>query len=98
MGGYALRSLQSPCQAATFQTMVNAIFSDQMDNFLLVYLDDLLMLSETQEEHLEHLFVVLQQLQDNKLHCCLLKYKFFKYKLQYVGLLIKGNTVSVSPS
>jgi hypothetical protein len=53
---------------ATFQAMVNAIFSDQMDNFLLVYLDDLLVFSETEEEHLQHLTMVLQRLQDNKLH------------------------------
>jgi hypothetical protein len=83
---------------ATFQAMVNSIFADHIDNFLLVYLDDLLVFSETEEDHIRHLPMVLQRLQDNQLHCRVAKCEFFKNELEYLGFLIKGNTISVLPS
>jgi len=83
---------------ATFQSMVNAIFSDMIDHFLIVYLDDILVFSTTLEEHVVHLDKVLQRLQDNKLHCRVTKCEFLKEELEYLGYRIKNNHVSVLPS
>jgi hypothetical protein len=87
------------CNApATFQSMVNAIFSDMIDHFLIVYLDDILVYSETMEEHLEHIEKVLQRLQDNQLHCRVTKCEFLKQELEYLGYYIKEQHVSILPS
>ena len=49
------------CNApATFQTLMNEIFKDVLDQFLVVYLDDILVYSETPEEHAQHLKLVLE--------------------------------------
>ena len=52
------------CNApATFQSLMNAIFSDCIDDFLVVYMDDLLIYSKTEEEHLRHIESVLRRLE-----------------------------------
>jgi hypothetical protein len=83
---------------ATFQSMVNAIFSDMIDDFIVVYLDDILIFSETMEEHVQHLDKVLNRLQDKKLHCRVTKCEFLKQELEYLGYYIKNNRVTVLPS
>ena len=51
------------CNApATFQTLMNRVFYDCIDVFMVVYTDDLLVFSRTEEEHLEHLNVILSRL------------------------------------
>jgi hypothetical protein len=52
---------------ATFQCLMNAIFGKCMRKFVLVFMDDILILSKTLSEHIEHLKIVFQILLDNKL-------------------------------
>ena len=53
---------------ATFQTLMNDIFCDMLDDCLIIYLDDILVYSNTKEAHEQHLRQVLQRLRDNKLY------------------------------
>ncbi|MBW0474330.1 hypothetical protein O181_014045 [Austropuccinia psidii MF-1] len=52
---------------ASFQYLVNDIFADFLDNFVVVYLDDIMVFSSSQEEHFKHVTSVLQRLRDNNL-------------------------------
>ncbi len=47
-----------------FQTLMNNVFRQYMDNFNLVHLDDILICSKTKEEHMEHLEIILQNLRE----------------------------------
>ena len=53
---------------ATFQTLMNQILRPYIDKFVLVYLDDILVYSNSEEEHLEHLRLVLEALRKHKLY------------------------------
>ena len=53
---------------ATFQYLMNNIFLDLLDICILVYLDDILIYSDTLEEHCRHICEVLLRLQTNKLY------------------------------
>ena len=53
---------------ATFQTLMNSILRPFIDKFVLVYLDDILVYSNSEEEHLEHLRLVFEVLQKHKLY------------------------------
>ncbi|KAH8172320.1 reverse transcriptase (RNA-dependent DNA polymerase) domain-containing protein [Sarocladium implicatum] len=50
---------------ATFQEFINYVLREYLDIFVVVYLDDILIFSNTLEEHKKHVHLVLQTLQDN---------------------------------
>ena len=83
---------------ATFQSLVNNVFHDFIDEFLCVYIDDILIFSETEADHQRHLEQVLQRMQDHHLHARLAKCEFWKQELEYLGYHISSSGVSVLPS
>lgn len=80
---------------ATFQSVMNGIFGHVP--FTLVYLDDILVFSKTQEEHLEHVRQVLNMIRENKLYCKLSKCSFLQTELEYLGHLVGADGVRVNP-
>lgn len=54
-------------EPSTFMSLMNEFLSDFIRNFLIVYLDDILIFSNTKEEHLQHLELVLRRLHKEKL-------------------------------
>ena len=83
---------------ATFQTMMNNIFWNLIaEGIIVVYLDDILIFTRTEEEHTKAIWWALQVLQDNKLFLRLEKCKFFKEQIEYLGLVILENQVSMDP-
>jgi len=80
---------------ATFMTLMNNIFHDYLDKFVIIYLDDILVFSNTKEEHLEHLRIVLTKLREHKLFAKLKKCELIKEHVEYLGHFISGNGISV---
>jgi len=74
------------CNApATFQRIMNHLLRDGLDQFALVFLDDILIYSRTKEEHLQHIKVVLDRLRLEKFFGQLPKCDFFRTKVEYLG-------------
>ncbi|KAH9329027.1 hypothetical protein KI387_001135 [Taxus chinensis] len=69
-----------------------------LDNFVIVFLDDILIYSFSIEEHQEHLRQVLQVLREHHLFGNLEKCSFFQSEIQYLGHIITGEGISVDPS
>lgn len=82
---------------ASFQRLMNKVFQQDLNEFILVYLDDILIFSETLEEHWEHLRVALQRLKDAKLYGRLHKCEFLKDRIEYLGFEVSGEGVHTSP-
>ena len=81
---------------ATFQTMMNDIFYDLIaEGIIVVYLDDILIFTRTEEEHAKAIQQVLQVLQENKLFLRLEKCEFCKEWIKYLGLVISENEISM---
>jgi len=53
---------------ATFMSLMHGIFQPYLDNFVLIFIDDILIYSKDLEEHKEHLRIVLQTLRENQLY------------------------------
>ena len=66
-----------------------------LDNFVVVFIDDILIYSKTEEEHNEHLKIVLQELRDHQLFAKFSKCDFFKDKIQYLGHVVTKERISI---
>jgi hypothetical protein len=53
---------------AYFMYLMNSVFMTELDKFVVVFIDDILIYSKNEEEHAEHLRIVLQRLRDHKLY------------------------------
>jgi hypothetical protein len=77
------------CNApSTFTTLMNTIFREETDNFVIIYIDDILVYSKTAEEHARHLEVVLQKLRDNKLYANREKSDFAQNEIEFLGYVV----------
>ena len=61
---------------ATFSRLMNSIFMEYLDKFVVVYLDDILIYSKSEEEHAEHLRLVLKKLREHRLYAKFSKCEF----------------------
>jgi hypothetical protein len=53
---------------AFFMNLMNSVFMDYLDRFVVVFIDDILIYSQIEEEHVDHLRMVLQRLREHQLY------------------------------
>ena len=83
---------------AHFMYLMNSVFIPKLDNFVVVFIDDILIYSKNEEEHAEHLCVVLQRLREHKLYAKFSKCDFWLKEVQFLGHIISETGISVDPS
>ena len=76
---------------------MNGIFNKYLDQFVFIFIDDILIYSKTEEEHQHHLWIVLQTLREHQLYAELGRCEFFKTKIQYLGHVIPKDGIAVDP-
>ena len=83
---------------ATFQTMINNIFRDLIaKEIVVVYLDNILIFTRTVEQYTKAIWRVLEILAEYKLYLCPEKCEFQKERIEYFGLVVLENKVSIDP-
>ena len=75
---------------AVFQRTMNEIFKKYLDDFVIVYLDDILIYSNSKEDHEKHLDIVFKILKENQFYASIGKCDFYKKEISFLGLTI-GN-------
>eukprot|EP01135_Chromosphaera_perkinsii_P000175 Nk52_evm1s34 gene=Nk52_evmTU1s34 len=76
---------------------MNNILHDFLDDFVLCYLDDILIYSRSEEEHLVHLEKVLIRLRANSIYLGIEKCEFFKDRVEYVGHIVSSSGIEMDP-
>jgi len=66
---------------AIFMCLMNNVMHKYLDKFVVVFIDDILIYSKSEEEHKEHLKIVLQELREHQLYAKFSKCDFFKDKI-----------------
>ena len=84
------------CNApGTFMHLMQQIFRDHLDNFVIVFLDDILIYSKTEADHEKHLKIVLELLRKHKLYGKKSKCEFFKQRVSFLGHVVSSEGVSM---
>ena len=83
---------------ASFQSYINDTLRDFLDDFASAYLDDVLIFSDTLEEHIEHVNRVLERLRAAGLPIDIDKCEFHTQETKYLGLLISNHGIRMDPS
>ncbi|GAU47013.1 hypothetical protein TSUD_403230 [Trifolium subterraneum] len=80
-----------------FMEYMNRIFHSFLDKFVVVLIDDILVYSKSEEEHKEHLRIVLQVLKEKKLYAKLSKCEFWLKEVSFLGHIISSGSIAVDP-
>jgi hypothetical protein len=80
-----------------FMYLMNSIFMPELDKFVVVFIDDILVYSRNEQEHTMHLHTVLQRLRDHRLYAKLSKCDFWLKEINFLGHTISQDGVLVDP-
>ena len=83
---------------ATFNRLMQDIFRPFLDDFVLVFFDDILVYSKSEEEHEEHVKKVLQLLREHQLFAKWRKCTFCTRQIEYLGSIVSEEGISVDPT
>src|SRR5438034_5573628 len=79
-----------------FQVYINHALCDLVDDFCIVYLDNILVFSKSKKKHYQHLQLIIEHLQHAELYVNLKKCKFFKLKVKYLDFLVNKNDLHMN--
>jgi hypothetical protein len=82
---------------AYFIYLMNSVFMDYLDKFVVVFIDDILIYSQNEQAHEEHLRKVLQRLRDYQLYAKLSKCEFWVSEVLFLGHIINREGLAVDP-
>jgi hypothetical protein len=80
-----------------FMCLMNGIFREYLDKFVIVFLDEILIYSKSEEEHEHHLRMVLQVLREHQLYAKLSKCSFYQKQIHYLAHIISKDGIAVDP-
>nr|CAE02081.2 OSJNBa0074B10.9 [Oryza sativa Japonica Group] len=83
---------------AFFMNLMNKVFMEYLDKFVVVFIDDILIYSKTKEEHEEHLRLALEKLREHQLYAKFSKCEFWLSEVKFLGHVISSRGVAVDPS
>jgi hypothetical protein len=82
---------------AYFMNLMNKVFMEELDRFVIVFIDDILVYSRSAEEHGQHLKVVLKKLRAHQLYAKFSKCEFWLQKVNFLGHILAAEGVAVDP-
>jgi hypothetical protein len=94
---YLVMSFRLTNAPAYFMYLMNSIFMPELDKFVVVFIDDILVYAKSKEEHADHLHVVLQRLREHSLYAKLSKCDFWIKEIKFLGHTISQAGMAVDP-
>ena len=82
---------------AAFMDLMHRVFQPYLDQFVVVFVDDILIYSQSKEEYQDHLRIVLQALRDHHLYAKFSNYEFWLTEVKFLGHVVSVLGVSVDP-
>jgi hypothetical protein len=92
---YTVMSFRHMNAPTYFMYLMNKVFMEYLDKFVVVFIDDILVYSKREEEHVEHLRMVLEKLRANQLYAKFSKCEFWLTQVALLGHVISARAVSI---
>jgi len=83
---------------AHFMYLMNSVFMPELNKFVVVFIDDILVYSENEEDHVEHLRVVLTRLREHQLYAKFSKCEFWLREVPFLGHVLSDGGIMVDPT
>jgi len=80
-----------------FQCLLNDVFHEYLDDFMVCYIDDILIFSKNIKDYERHVTLVLEKLQEVRLQTKLEKCEFHQYEMEFLGYIIFGDGIHMDP-
>ena len=80
---------------ATFMGLMNKVFPQYLDRFVIIFIDDILVYSKSKEEHGRHLTLVLRKLREHRLYAKFSKCQFWLKEVAFLGHVISAQGIQV---
>ena len=84
--------------SVAFMDLMNRVFKPYLDQFVIVFIDDILIYSASREEHEQHLWIVLETLRKHQLYAKFAKCEFWLTQVAFLRHVISGKGIVVDPS
>jgi hypothetical protein len=81
-----------------FTYLMNSIFMPELDKFVVVFIDDILIYSKNEEEHAQQLQIVLTRLREHQLYAKFSKCAFWLEEIQFLGHVLSAKGIAMDPS
>jgi hypothetical protein len=95
---YTVMSFGLTNAPAYFMYLINKVFMEYLDKFVVVFINDILIFSKMKEEHKKHLRMVLEKLRSNQLYAKFSKCEFWLTEVAFLEHVISAGGISVDPS
>ena len=82
---------------AAFMDLMHRVFQPYLDQFMVVFVNDILIYSQSEEEHENHLRIILQALREHQLYAKFSKCDFLLIEVRFLGHVVSASGVSVDP-
>ena len=80
---------------AVFQYIMNEIFQEYLDHFVVIYLDDILIYSKNEEQHEHHVHFILDKFQEQRLYAKQEKCLFHQSMVEFLGYIVSDDGISM---
>jgi hypothetical protein len=94
---YTIMSFGLTNAPAYFMNLMNKVFMEFLDKFVIVFIDDILIYSKSKEEHATHLKLVLETLREHQLYAKFSKCEFWLKEVGFLGHVLSAGGLSVDP-
>jgi hypothetical protein len=81
-----------------FMYLMNPVFMPELDKFVMIFIDDILVYTKNEKEHEQHLRIILQRLRDHQLYVKFSKCAFWLKEVPFLGHVISAKGIAVNPS
>ncbi|KAH0709324.1 hypothetical protein KY284_010751 [Solanum tuberosum] len=82
---------------AAFMDLMNRVFNNYLDSFVIVFIDDILIYSKSEDDHMNHLRIVLEVLKDHQLYAKFSKYEFWLRSVAFLGHSVSSEGIEADP-